>query len=87
MDLNFAMAVMVVLWELRTTSGIPVHCAYQHLFPCTHVVTVVVDKAERFHEEHTTEADAHDEAGHLLAHFMLSGWNDVTYRDSRIPLP
>ncbi len=65
----------------------PAHCAYQHIPPATHIVTVAVDHAERFREELGTEADAHDEAGHLLAHLIGDGWTTVMYRHSRIALP
>lgn len=77
----------IFLWELRAASDLPVRCAHQHVPPSTHRVTLTVGESERFSELHRTEADAHDEAAHLLSYFMLKGWSDVTYRDSRIALP
>ncbi len=75
---------MVVLWELRTVSGIPANCAYQHIFPAVHVVRVVVGKTEWFREEHSTESDANAEAAYLLDHFLTKGWSELAYRDPRI---
>ena len=77
----------IVLWELRSANDQSVRCAHQQDPPSTHRVTVTVGEIERFSELYRTEADAHDEAAHLLSHFMLKGWTDVTYRDSRIALP
>jgi hypothetical protein len=52
---------MVILWELRSSSGIPASCAYQHVLPATHVISVKTGQDERFHEELGTEAEAEDE--------------------------
>ena len=76
----------LVLWELHSRSDMAARCAYERN-PPGHIITVTVGDTERFREEHVSEADAHDEAGHLLADFMLNGWTTVMYRDSRIALP
>jgi hypothetical protein len=75
---------MVLLWQLCSTRGIPAHCAYQHVLPASHVITVTVGNAKCFDEELSTEADAHAEAAYLLDHYLLQGWIDVAYRDPRI---
>ena len=77
----------VVLWELHSPTELSARCAYRHDPPGAHIVSVTVGEVVRFHEKHATEADAHEEAGHLLAHFMLDGWTTVMYCDSRITLP
>ena len=77
----------IVMWELHFGSDRCARCVHQHYPPVGHLVTVAVGETESFYEALATESDAHDEAGHLLAHFMLDGWTTVTYRDSRIALP
>jgi len=77
----------IVMWELSTVGDRCARCVHQHDTPVDHVGTVVLSEIERFHEDLATESDAHDEAEHLLAHFMLDGWTTVLYRDPRIPLP
>jgi len=76
-----------VMWELCSVGDRFARCVHQHDPPVNHLVTVAVSEIERFHEDLATESDAHAEAGHLLAHFMLEGWATVIYRDSRISLP
>jgi hypothetical protein len=75
---------MTVLWELLSEGNVRAQCAYHHVLPATHVITVIVGNAERFREEHSTEADAHEEAAYLLDHFLLDGWTQLAYRDPRL---
>ena len=78
--------VNVLLWELASNDGSSARCSHEHEPHACHIVSVTVGDAERFREEHPIEADAYDEAGHLLAHFLFNGgWTEVRFRDSRPP--
>ena len=77
---------MNVLWELASESDVPANCAYQHVLPATHVITVTVGTTRRFCEEYGTESEALEEAGYLLDHFIFQGWTVMAYRDPRLTL-
>jgi hypothetical protein len=66
---------MNVLWELRSQGDVPAHCAYQHVLPATHVITVTVGNTARFRQEYSTQADAHEEAAYLHDYFLLD-WDE-----------
>jgi hypothetical protein len=78
----------IVLWELRdSTVDHTVWCTYSCLGLGAHLVTVHVGGTERFREQHSTAADAYDEAAYLLDHYLLQGWNETAYRDPRVTAP